>query len=528
LVRLRVLPFAAVFLAALLAFASWAPAATSPTAGKTVVVARVSGVVRVHLPGAAGFSALHGARVVPLKTTVDALRGVVRLTSADGSGSFYQGMFQVFEPNVAPVGAGKGRLTDLHLVGGSFKGCKRKLAGAGAGAGADAKPIRRLWGNAKGRFRTQGRFAAATVRGTRWLTADFCTGSEVTVRAGVVAVRDLVHGKTVNVPAGKKYDAELSLAPVNTAPPTIAGTPSIGQTLTASAGTWTGTPAPAFAYRWQRCDAAGANCIDVSGATGITYLVQPGDAGATLRVRVTATNAAGTASATSAATALVASGPANITPPSITGTIAPGLSLQAAVGTWSGVPAPTFAFQWLRCNFQAVCTPIAGATAIVYTIQAADVALTLRVQVTATNSAGSTNVVSAPVGPINPRITIGDVSLKEGNLGVTGGPSTTNFVFTVTLSAPSPLDVTVSYATADDTATSNPQAPFPGPDYRAASGTLTFKAGATSATITVVVIGDGTVEPDERFFVNLSSPVNAEFLDAQAIGTILNDDTPIP
>ena len=194
----------------------------------------------------------------------------MRLKSADGSGIFYQGAFQVFEPKVAPAGAGKGRLTDLRLFGGNFSGCTRKLAGGSL----DDKPIRRLWGNAKGRFRTKGRFAAATVRGTVWLTEDSCTGSGVTVRKGVVGVRDLVHNTDRQVPAGKSYDASVNLAPVNTAPPTIAGSVNVGQTLTASPGTWTGKPAPTFAYQWQRCDAAGADCVDIAGATGITYVVQ--------------------------------------------------------------------------------------------------------------------------------------------------------------------------------------------------------------------------------------------------------------
>jgi len=94
-------------------------------------------------------------------------------------------------------------------------------------------------------------------------------------------------------------------APVNTGLPSISGTPQAGQTLTATAGTWTGTPSPAFTYQWRRCDSAGASCADISGATGTSYVVASADRSRTLRVLVTAANTAGQASASSGATALV-------------------------------------------------------------------------------------------------------------------------------------------------------------------------------------------------------------------------------
>lgn len=93
-------------------------------------------------------------------------------------------------------------------------------------------------------------------------------------------------------------------APVSTSPPTISGTPQVGQTLTAGTGAWTGGPA-SFAFQWQRCDASGVSCVDIGGATGGTYVVGSADVGSTLRVVVTATNAAGSASASSAPTAAV-------------------------------------------------------------------------------------------------------------------------------------------------------------------------------------------------------------------------------
>jgi hypothetical protein len=87
--------------------------------------------------------------------------------------------------------------------------------------------------------------------------------------------------------------------PTNTALPTITGNIQVGQTLTASTGSWSGDPT-SFAFAWQRCDASGSACAAIPGATAGTYVVTASDSGATLRVAVTATNAAGSATAVSA------------------------------------------------------------------------------------------------------------------------------------------------------------------------------------------------------------------------------------
>jgi VCBS repeat-containing protein len=110
-------------------------------------------------------------------------------------------------------------------------------------------------------------------------------------------------------------------------------------------------------------------------------------------------------------------------------------------------------------------------------------------------------------------VSISDVSHAEGQSG------TTAFDFTVTLSNPSTVPVTVDYATADGTAT------LADNDFLAAAGTLTFAPGELTKTVTVTVPADHTPEADETFAVNLSNAVNAGIADAQGVGTILNDDT---
>jgi hypothetical protein len=98
--------------------------------------------------------------------------------------------------------------------------------------------------------------------------------------------------------------ATSSAAPKNTAPPTISGTPKVGQQLTADPGSWSGNPT-SFVYQWQRCDADVATCFNVVGAIGKTYDIPAADLGYRLRVMVTARNAKGQATATSAITTVV-------------------------------------------------------------------------------------------------------------------------------------------------------------------------------------------------------------------------------
>ena len=95
-------------------------------------------------------------------------------------------------------------------------------------------------------------------------------------------------------------------APKNTIRPTISGTTTEGQTLTADKGSWTGTTPITYTYEWQRCDDKGNNCADVSGATSTTYVLTSADVGKTVRVGVTATNSQGSGDEESQVTGVVA------------------------------------------------------------------------------------------------------------------------------------------------------------------------------------------------------------------------------
>ena len=98
-------------------------------------------------------------------------------------------------------------------------------------------------------------------------------------------------------------------APADTSPPTISGTPLVGSALTASRGSWSGSPT-GYSYQWRHCDSSGANCANLGGATASSYIPASGDVGATVRVVVTASNADGATSASSAQTGMVAAAPA--------------------------------------------------------------------------------------------------------------------------------------------------------------------------------------------------------------------------
>lgn len=179
------------------------PPGPSPVFAKAVTVGAVSGRVLVKLPASGQkFVRLTSVLQIPVGSLLDTSRGKVRLTSASSkgalqSGDFTGGVFQVLQARRE-----KG-LTELRLKDASASACRR--ARSGAVAARSRSVLSRLRAKARGRFRTRGRYSAATVRGTQWTTTDRCDGTLTHVTTGVVAVRDFRARRNITLRAGKSY-----------------------------------------------------------------------------------------------------------------------------------------------------------------------------------------------------------------------------------------------------------------------------------------------------------------------------------
>lgn len=215
-----------------------------------------------------------------------------------------------------------------------------------------------------------------------------------TVRVLVTSTNSAGSATAASVPS----DVVTPTPPVNTSAPTVSGTARDGQTLTSDPGAWSGSPS--YSHQWQTCDSAGGNCTDINGATGETLTLRAAEVGLRVRLVVTGTNAAGSATAASEPTSPVSAvPPTNVSPPAISGKAAAGQTLTASLGDWSGT-TPSYSVQWRRCNSSgATCSDIAGATGQAYTVGTTDVGSTLRVVVVATNAAGTASATSAQTAP---------------------------------------------------------------------------------------------------------------------------------
>jgi hypothetical protein len=181
-----------------------------PRFGHTLDVGLVSGTVIVTPPGKQPFRLGVRDRSIPIGSLLDTTRGRVDLRAAPSPGragtaqvqdaEFYKGNFRVRQTPGSQV-------TDVLLAGGNVAACTPQSAAHSARA-LPHRVLRLLGASGKGRFRTKGRYAAATVRGTVWTTTDYCDGTLVSVQRDVVSVLDLVRHRTVTVTAGHSYFAK--------------------------------------------------------------------------------------------------------------------------------------------------------------------------------------------------------------------------------------------------------------------------------------------------------------------------------
>jgi hypothetical protein len=194
----------------------------------------------------------------------------------------------------------------------------------------------------------------------------------------------------------------LIAAPVNGSLPLISpAAPLQGSPMTVTTGSWSNSPT-SYAYQWQRCSAAGDNCVAISGATSASYTPGTADASHKLLVRVTATNAGGSATASSDPSNLIpVAAPVNTVAPTETGTRTVGQTLSTNTGSWTGNPTISYTYQWQRDTGSGFAD-ISGATGSFYILVSADIGNNVRVRVTATNSYGSLTVTATRSGGNGP------------------------------------------------------------------------------------------------------------------------------
>ena len=269
------------------------------------------------------------------------------------------------------------------------------------------------------------------------------------------ALRVLVSASNLDSTISQASTATKPVAwspPANSLLPSISGTQRVGGTLNANPGAW--TPADvSFSYSWQRADASTVSYQSIPSASAASYTLQSADIGQLVRVIVTATNADSSQSATSAATAPIASPPANTklpAPPS--GTLQDTSRLSADGGSWDSTA--TLSYAWVRCPadasaVSASCT--ATGTGSTYTLSVSDIGYRIAVNVTATSAGGSTTVPGALSAIVSGR-PLNSVSAPS----ITGNPQVL-LTLSVTPGTWSVTPTSVSYAwyRCDPDATSN-------------------------------------------------------------------------
>jgi hypothetical protein len=203
-----------------------APPPSAPAVGKTFNLSPDSGVVLIQVNGQ--LIPLTELSQIPKNTLIDALGGTLKLITAlpGGGGAHDAAAAKGKKPKKAKTQSGtfggaifkisqaRNGLATLSMVEGAIPGgpsfgtCKAHKTGDPTATAAASKTLQLLHASAKGKFRTRGRYSAATVRGTKWTVADRCDGTLTHDIQHSVAVTDFVRHKTIILHAGQSYLAK--------------------------------------------------------------------------------------------------------------------------------------------------------------------------------------------------------------------------------------------------------------------------------------------------------------------------------
>jgi hypothetical protein len=266
--------------------------------------------------------------------------------------------------------------------------------------------------------------------GTTWTNIALATGTSyiLTTADELATVRMLVTATNADGTASAASAATAAVPtspPVSTAAPMISGTAQRGSALSSTKGSWNGI-GNGYAYQWQR-SSDGTNWANIAGATNASYTLGVADEGDAVRLDVIATNADGTATASSGVTATVsATPPANTAVPTISGTAQRSVVLTATQGTWSGI-GNAYSYQWQHDTGSGF-TDIAAATGQTYILGVGDEGTTIRLEVTATNADATVTATTAPTAtvtaapPVNTVVpTISSAATRSSGLTSTQG-----------------------------------------------------------------------------------------------------------
>ncbi|HEX4490283.1 MAG TPA: Calx-beta domain-containing protein [Acidimicrobiia bacterium] len=314
---------------------------------------------------------------------------------------------------------------------------------------------------------------------------------------------------------GSSAPSSASNSVVPTAVPSVTTQPGDTSVPAGTAYSFTAAAAgvPAPTVQWQSSTDGGATFHDISGATDPSYSATAALADSGTQFRAAFTNSVGNATTNAATLTVTPVAPHITTQPDDQSVIPSGTySFTAAA---AGAPTPTVQWQ-VSTDGGTTFHDISGATDTTYTETGVRSDSGTRYRAVFTNSAGSkaTNAATLTVAD-HTWISIGNAAIAEGD---TGKARTAQLA--VTLTQPSTQPVTVHYATANGRAT----APT---DYKAKSGTITFKAGKTTAYVSVAITPDQVTEANETVEVALSSPTGGYTLApdrSTGVVTILNDD----